>query len=52
MVSACLSWDDVWLIEQPLAVDYPELHAMVQQIEITVANALSGQGIRLCSVAI
>jgi len=22
--------DDVWLIEQPLAVAYPELHAMVQ----------------------
>jgi len=45
MVSAYLSWDDVWLIEQPLAVACPELHAMVQQTEITVPSVLSGQGI-------
>ena len=51
MVSAYLSWDDVWLIEQPLAVACPELHAMVQQTEITVPSVLSGQGILKIMVA-
>jgi hypothetical protein len=37
--------DDVWLIEQPLAVAYPELHAMVQQTKIIMPSVLLGQGI-------